>query len=330
MSARTGRGFYDRHEVTRSAPSLPRSRQARAAAVLQRSGLGAMLRRLGAWRGLLVLNYHRIGEPGSCALDRDLFSATADQFERHVAHVARACDVIALDDVPAALGANRGRRVLITFDDGYRDNFDLAFPILRAAGMPAAFFLATGFLDRPRLSWWDELAWMGAGREAVERYKRLPAGEGEAFLGEAAHRSGRGRAGPREAEGVWMTWDMAREMRDAGMAFGGHTVHHPVLAALPAEHQRREIGGCAQRLADELGITMRAFSYPVGSPDAFDETTKRLVREAGCDIAFAFAGGRARPGATDPLAIPRMTVVTWLSTDEVRAATTLPQLFARW
>lgn len=289
-----------------------------------------MLRRAGAWHGLLVLNYHRIGEPGSSVLDRDLFSATADQFECQVAHLAAACDVISLDEVPAALRATRGRRVLITFDDGYRDNFDLAFPILRAAGLPAAFFLATGFLDGPRLSWWDELAWMDAGREATERYKRLAADEGEAFLDAAAHRSGRGRAGPREAEGVWMTWDMAREMRDAGMAFGGHTVHHPVLANLPAERQRREIVGSAQRLADELGATMRAFSYPVGSPDAFDETTKRLVREAGCDIAFAFAGGRARPGVADPLAIPRMTVATWLSTDEVRAATALPQVFARW
>jgi peptidoglycan/xylan/chitin deacetylase (PgdA/CDA1 family) len=289
-----------------------------------------VLQRAGAWRGLLVLNYHRIGEPGSSVLDHDLFSATADQFERQVDHFAANCDVIALDEVPAALRASRGRRVLITFDDGYRDNFDLAFPILRAAGVPAAFFLATGFLDRPRLSWWDELAWMGAGREAPERYKRLAPGEGEAFLDAAALRSGRGRAGPREAEGVWMTWDMAREMRDAGMAFGGHTVHHPVLAGLPAERQRREIGGSAQRLAEELGITMRAFSYPVGSPGTFDETTKRLVREAGCDIAFAFAGGRARPGAADPLAIPRMTVATWLSTDEVRAATALPQVFARW
>jgi len=54
------------------------------------------------------------------------------------------------------------------------------------------------------------------------------------------------------------------------------------------------------------------------------------VREAGCEVAFAFAGGRARPGRVEPLAIPRMSVGPWLSTDEVLAATRLPQVFARW
>jgi peptidoglycan/xylan/chitin deacetylase (PgdA/CDA1 family) len=316
--------------VSHTAARPFRGRQARAAAALRRTGLGAALRRVGAWRGLLVLTYHRIGDPRSSPLDHHLFSATVEEFERQVAHLARDCEVIGLDDAPAALRARRGRRVLVTFDDGYRDNFELAFPVLRAAGLPAAFFLTTGFLDRPRLSWWDELAWMGAGPDAVEAYKRLRASDGEAFLDRTGERTGRGRAGADAAEAVWMTWDMAREMRASGMAFGGHTVDHPVLARLPAELQEREIRGCADRLADELGIAMQAFSYPVGSPDAFDETTTALVREAGCDLAFASAGGYARAADADPLAIPRMTVGMWLSTDEVRGATALPQVFARW
>ena len=312
------------------APTRSAARQARAATALRLTGLGAALRRAGAWRGLLVLNYHRIGDPASSALDGTMFSATAEGFERHVEHLARGCDVIGLNDVPAALGTRRGRRVLVTFDDGYRDNFELAFPVLRAAGVPAAFFLATGFLDRPGLSWWDELAWMGAPPGAVAAYKRLPAYDGDAFLDFMGERTGRGRAGADAGAGLWMTWAMAREMRDAGMAFGGHTVSHPVLARLPADRQAEEIRGCAERLAGELGIAMHAFSYPVGSPDAFNETTKALVRETGCQLAFAFAGGYARPGRADPLAIPRTAVGTWLSIDELRGATVLPQLFARW
>jgi peptidoglycan/xylan/chitin deacetylase (PgdA/CDA1 family) len=279
---------------------------------------------------VLALAYHRIGEPGSTPLDRALFSASREEFERQVSHLARDCELVGLDDVPAALRSPRGRHVLVTFDDGYRDNYELAFPVLRAAGVPAAFFVATGFLDRPRLSWWDELAWMGAGAAEVAAYKRLPADEAEAFLDRVAKRTGHGRAGAAEADGVWMTWAHAREMRDAGMDFGGHTVDHPVLTSLPAERQEQEIRGCAERLASELGITMRAFSYPVGSPDAFDATTSALVRAAGCEAAFALGGGFARPGSTDPLAIPRMTVGPWLSTDGLRAATALPQLFARW
>jgi peptidoglycan/xylan/chitin deacetylase (PgdA/CDA1 family) len=306
------------------------SRHERAAAALCRTRLDTVLRRAGAWRGVLVFAYHRIGEPGATALDRALFSASPEELEGHVSHLSRHCELIDLDELPAALRSRRGRRVLVTFDDGYRDNYELAFPILRAAGVPAVFFLATGFLDRPRLSWWDELAWMGAGPAEVAAYKRLPADQAEALLDRVGERTGRGRAGAAEADGVWMTWSHAREMRDAGMSFGGHTVDHPILASLSADRQEDEVHGCAGRLADELGIAMRAFSYPVGSPDAFDATTSALVRGAGCEAAFALGGGHARPGRTDPLAIPRMTIGPWLTADGLRAATALPQLFARW
>jgi peptidoglycan/xylan/chitin deacetylase (PgdA/CDA1 family) len=314
-----------------AAPDAPaRSRHARVAGVLRRTGLATALRRWAPWRGLLVLNYHRVGAAHTPALDPSLLSASAEAFEEHVDDLSRQVDVIAVDDAPRALRARRGRRVLITFDDGYRDGFEVAFPVLRRAGVPATFFIVTGFLDAPRWSWWDELAWMGAGAEAIADYKRLPEPETEAFLDAMGERTGRGRAPLGAAAQTWLTWDMAREMRDAGMSFGGHTVTHPVLARLSAERQRQEIQGCGQRLADELGIAMRAFSYPVGSPDAFDATSVRLVREAGCEVAFAFAGGHARPGRVEPLAVPRMSVGPWLSRDEVLAATIVPQLFANW
>jgi peptidoglycan/xylan/chitin deacetylase (PgdA/CDA1 family) len=306
-----------------------RSRRARAAELLRRTRLETLLRRAGAWSGLLVLNYHRIGDPARSPLDRDLFSASPQAFAAQVEFLAAHCEPIGLAEVPAALGVRRGRRVLITFDDGYRDNHDVAFPVLRRHGVAATFFLATGFLDRPRLSWWDELAWLGAGAGAAARCKAAGT-DAEAFVAAEAQRLGRRRPGPETAADVWMTWDMARAMLAAGMTFGGHTVDHPILARLPAERQRAEVRGCAARLREELGIGLQAFSYPVGSPASYDETTKAVVRGEGCELAFAFAGGYGRARRTDPLAVPRMSVSHATSTDELRAATALPQIFARW
>ncbi|HUR84056.1 MAG TPA: polysaccharide deacetylase family protein [Solirubrobacteraceae bacterium] len=311
-------------------PGSATSRQARAATALRRTGLDALLRRAGAWSGLLVLNYHRIGDAASTPLDPELFSATPGEFADQIAFLAERCEPIGLAGVPAALRARRGRRVLVTFDDGYRDNFETAFPILRRHGVPATFFLATGFLDRPRLSWWDELAWLGAAPCAAARYKALASEDPDAFVAAEAARLRRERPGPDACSGVWMTWDMAREMHAAGMSFGGHTVDHPILARLSPERQDEQVRGCAARLREELGIGLEAFSYPVGSPDAFDATTQAIVRRAGCELAFAFAGGYARRGATDRLAVPRMSVGRELTIDEVRAATVLPQVFARW
>src|SRR3954468_1174685 len=100
-----------------SAPLPARGRRAMAAAALERSGLGALLRLAPAWRGLVVLNYHRIGTPGDTPLDRAMWDAPVDDLAAQVGFLARNFDVIE----PADVGPRpAGRQVLITFDDGYR------------------------------------------------------------------------------------------------------------------------------------------------------------------------------------------------------------------
>ena len=82
---------------------------------IELSGVGAILARVPAWRGVLVLGYHRIG---SAAEDPQLLSATQEDFDRQTRFIARHFDVVSGDDLPAALEAPRGRHVALTFDDG--------------------------------------------------------------------------------------------------------------------------------------------------------------------------------------------------------------------
>jgi peptidoglycan/xylan/chitin deacetylase (PgdA/CDA1 family) len=311
----------------------------RAAAVLTRLPLGAVLKLLGVWSGVLVLNYHRIGDPDGQPWDHVMWNVSAAELDDQLSTLARHTDVIGPGEVPAAMRGGWGRRVLLTFDDGYRDNYELAFPLLRKHGLQATFFLTSGFLDSPRASWWDEIAWMvrraptsglldgsiaagsllpagvalATGADAaiaalIARYKALPEGDGERFLDELAAATGAGRCGIDEAREVWMTWDMAREMHAAGMSIGGHTATHPLLARLTAERQREEVAVCAQRLREELGMTMRWFAYPVGTRDAFTSLTKEVLRDHGVELAFSFYGGFARASRWDPLDIPRIHV----------------------
>ena len=303
------------------------------ASAIERSGLGAVLARVPAWRGVLVLGYHRIGAPLPRAHDTALWSATQAEFDRQLSFLKRRADVVSGDDLPAALEARRGRHVALTFDDGYRDNHDLAYPVLRANGLPAVFFLATGFLDRPRVAWWDEIAWMvrsshselepgdwlsapvpladvrrqAAIRTVASAYGRLDESDTEAFLGWLGRASGSGRADAVHAASTWMTWDMVREMRRGGMAFGAHTVNHPVLArcsVAPAPRDR----GLAARIRDELGEATTLLSYPIGSRTSFDERTRACAREAGITHAFSLYGGYQQTGRLDPLDIPRTFV----------------------
>ena len=134
-------------------PSRDRGRRARAQRPRRAAAPRARLAR--ARRPQLPPDRHAgrlAARPRRCGTRR------VEDFDAQVGFLARNFDVVGPADTGTA--RRRGRQVLITFDDGYRDNHAAALPILRAHGATATFFLATGFLDRSRLAWWDEVAWM--------------------------------------------------------------------------------------------------------------------------------------------------------------------------
>lgn len=318
------------------------------------TGCEWVLRKVGAWRGLLVLNYHRIGDSRSTIWDHDLWSATQDSFDWQVQHLKRHFDVVGPEDLEHVQASKRGRHIFITFDDGYRDNYDLAFPVLRAHGVSGTFFLATRFIDQPYVSWWDEVAWMirSSTREFLEVANWLPepmlidklnpqvtirtllkilktldSQKTQQFLDDLGNDTGCGRCPARNAAEMWMNWDMIREMRAGGMHFGAHTVNHPVLARLPIEQQRWEIVESRRRIEQEIGEKVNVFSYPVGGAETCTEETRQCLRDEGFQWAFRYGIGYRRNPFEDPMQIPRLAVEQTLGRSMFQSLTTLPQLF---
>jgi peptidoglycan/xylan/chitin deacetylase (PgdA/CDA1 family) len=317
--------------------------------------VGALLRRLPLWRGVVVLGYHRVGDPSKTLLDRGVFSATAADFDAQLDVLARSFEVIALDDLEAAAERPRGRALMLTFDDGYRDQAAPAARLLHARGLPATFFLTTGFLDGGGLSWWDEIAWMvrtsGAGRlradghflssdvafdeperelavrALLERFRHLPGEEYGPFLDFVGERLATGRAAG--DAGPWMSWDDARGLERLGHRVGGHTVSHPILARLDADAQRHEVAGCLERLRGELTDPVDSFAYPSGHRGSFDAGTVALLREHDVRYAFSFRGGWQRPGALQPHDVRRVGVFADHPTPLVSATVSLPFALAR-
>jgi peptidoglycan/xylan/chitin deacetylase (PgdA/CDA1 family) len=328
--------------------------RSRAERLVGTTGVSAVLRRVPAWRGVLVLAYHRIGDHRGSPYDPNLFSATPEAFARQLDLLAEHAEIVPPSAVAGLAGA-RGRHVAITFDDGYRDNHEHALPALEARGLPAAFFVPTGFVDAPRVAWWDEIAWMAghatadavpagpwldapvalgdapaAAERLTARFKELPAADTDAYLEFLAAATGAGRAPAEGGAELWMTWDQVRDLHRRGMEVGGHTVDHPVLARLEPEGQRTQVDGCLGRLNDELGEPVTLFSYPVGTDGAYDDESRRCLDRAGVHTAFALAGGYVRRGAVDPLALPRTSIHHTMSDAQVRARVQLPSVFARW
>ena len=292
------------------------------------SGLTHFLGSLPERDSLLVLNYHRIGTPNDDDFDPALFSATASELDEHLNYLKRNHAMVTLEEALAFVdGALRSKRrhcrVLLTFDDGYLDNYEAAFPVLRAHGVQGVFFLATGMVGTASVPWWDHIAYLmktarhrrfrleypvrrlvdidedGLGaslREVLKAYKDPANTNPERFIRELAEQA-KGASLP-ETQRRFLNWEEAREMIGGGMAIGSHTHSHPVLSQMEPESQRQELAGSRALLREHLGIEADVLAYPVGSPVSFSDETRQLAQEAGYRAAFSFYGGTNLPGTT--------------------------------
>jgi peptidoglycan/xylan/chitin deacetylase (PgdA/CDA1 family) len=215
--------------------------------------------------------------------------------------------------------AERARRrdlprngVAVTFDDGYRDNYTNAFPILRDLGLPATIFLTTDCLDRNALLWHDRV---------FDAFHRTRKAEARVSLAAVLARLRRSCPEERDIEidrlledleiepGVppgWekLTWDNAREMASQGISFGAHTLDHPILTRVREEEARRQIRESKKRIEAELGAPVAMFAYPNGSASDFDRSTQRMVEEEGFSLAVTTVTG-ANDESTDPFTLRR-------------------------
>jgi peptidoglycan/xylan/chitin deacetylase (PgdA/CDA1 family) len=323
--------------------------------MLEASGLRFSLSCLRMWRGILTLNYHRVGHADASPFDSELFSATPEDFDKQVRFLKTWCDVIAPDDLESVLRQRRGQFAMITFDDGYVDNFTDALPILKAHNVRATFFLATRLLDRPSVPWWDEIAWMArvstpttvptaqwlsqplelhpSNPEATivelnQVYARLPPASRDDYLYFLGDATGRGRCGSDEARRLWMTWDMVRQLRAEGMTVGGHTHEHIILSEQSPARQRDELETCLRRIEEETGVRPEVVSYPYGSRSSFNQATRACLEQAGVRHAFTYYGGYCRFDSWDPYDIPRIAVERYISLSRFRSVVACPSLLS--
>jgi peptidoglycan/xylan/chitin deacetylase (PgdA/CDA1 family) len=267
--------------------------------------------------------YHRVAEPDSIFPSLDV-----RDFRRHLDWLLDRCRVVSPDSLPARSreGGRQRSSVILTFDDGYRDYHDHVYPLLKSRGVPAVNFVATDFVDHPRLAWWDllhlavrttsvpsvRLFWDG------ERVLDLQ-GEGRRRLLRAckAHvKSASDAEKERILNGIWeqlefspaavavprqtMNWDEIRAV-GAVTTIGGHTHTHPLLTRVDPGRAEMEVATCRRRLIEETGMSPRLFAYPSGD---FDDSVKRIVKGCGFDVAFSTEEGINGPDA-DWLAVRR-------------------------
>jgi peptidoglycan/xylan/chitin deacetylase (PgdA/CDA1 family) len=317
---------------------MPISKRDRLAGLLSAGGLLRILDLVARRPCLLVVNYHRIGSCEQNRFDDGVFSATADAFREQVRYLRANFEIFGQDELlKAASDGFRLKRaaVAISFDDGYRDNHEIAFPILRELGVPAFFFIPTEYVDRPRLPWWDRIAFIlkttsvarlrlddphpleldlrqteteAAILQFLKFFKTAGRYDEETFFGRLEERAEVAVDPSALGQELFMSWDQIQQLRAAGMGIGSHTHSHRILAYLPKDEQQDELSKSKARLESVLGESVETIAYPVGSTQAFTELTKSLARDVGYRAGFSHYGGINRPGRTDCYDIQRNPV----------------------
>ncbi len=277
-----------------------------AASALYYTGLLQALTRLFVRRGLLIFNYHGFSTFANDYWDfGSLFtSGYGGNFEKQVRYFER--HFRKLTDF-SLTGTSAGRPAyLLTFDDGYKDNFEIALPVLVKHAVPSIFFVATGAIGTDHLLWYDAVrrrydSMRPRGRWAAARLKRRCKAELEQLKRIAGH-DGRPMMPipPETSPRLMMNWDEVRGAEAAGVLIGAHTSTHPILSRLSSDSQRREIQTSLETIKRETGRCPEFFSYPEGDATSFDDETVRILKETG--VSFAVT---TEPGLNDcPAAAP--------------------------
>ncbi len=305
------------------------------------AGLALFLRSRGALRTrhVTVLTYHRVMQPGPVAPHGDRRPhVTVDLFDRHVAILKSFFSLIDSRTLDAHLrgGAPLPRNpAMITFDDGYLDNHDLALPILLRHGVTATFFVSTRYVSERRRFWWDRMehAIYQAAPDRVELVypertvldlttdearsaaiasclavakvtARLDLDRFVDEIASACRLSGDAAEERRISESLVMGWDHVRALHKAGMDVQSHSRSHRVLTTLSEEEAVADLTEGRTELEEHIGAPVVAVAYPGGHAPWNDDT----VRRAGYRVGFTSGTGVARLDALDLLRVPRLSM----------------------
>ncbi len=210
------------------------------------------------YRPSLVLMYHRINDTlpvGELVVPTAKFRQQMEYLHQHCkvepVFKAKPLAIPRSDLVVRDRGPTSVLRVVLTFDDGYRDNYQNAFPVLKRLKLPAVIFLSTGYVGSLKKR---------------PRYKNVP------------------------WRRDYLNWREVKEMAKHGITFGAHTVSHPHLSQLGYKEQKKEISRSMEILGRKVSTFqgIKAFCYPYGE---YNKDTLKILKKLGVKMAFTVQPG---------------------------------------
>lgn len=265
-----------------------------------------------------------------------------ENFRKQIKYLRQAYQPISLDELALSVkGKSIPRRaIVLTFDDGYADNYTNALPVLDEYQVPATIFVSSGYIDKTKEYWWDDLERIFLSLESIPENLNLSIGgneykwtlenmeqrrsvraelrnlikpllpqERDSIIEELVKWSGAGING-REPHRSMTREELKQLSKSQYIQIGGHTVNHPQLGVLPKELQYQEIMQGCDELTAITGLPVNTFSYPFGEDEDYSLDTLEIMRSIGFSAACTTHPARVVPGV-DLLRLPRFAVGDW-------------------
>jgi len=287
----------------------------------------------------VILMYHRVLPQelvnGEYAPVQPGMYVTPASLRLHLSYLKANFSIISFSDLVNRLkeGKAVSRCAVITFDDGWLDNYLYAFPILKELEITATIFLASGFIGTTRWFWPEEISWAVLSvlenridisllpdrlLHIVEKTPHVQTEEfidriiAEMKLWKESHRISVAKdcallrekiTG--ESKRLLMNWEEVKEMSQSGLVdFGSHTVSHAMLNMLTPEKVQQELYECATQIYNETGMSIDTFAYPNGN---YTQENLAILSQAG--ITAAVTTKRGFVNKSSPLLeLPRVAI----------------------
>ncbi len=304
-------------------------------------------------RDLRIIAYHRICDVDD-SNDRELVSASVAEFDWQVRHIREHYHALTFADAMQCLQERRDlprNAIVITFDDGFYDNYANAFPVLKKHGIPATFFVSSGYIGSGETFWFNQVARMINGNpgkfftvesrdfklpediasrlelvpEVLNLLKQVPNQSRLDYLRDIARQLN--HVDDCDALARPMNWEQVKEMSNNGCEIGSHTVSHPILTQISAQQLSREIHDSKKEIEARIGREIHSISYPEGMDYAYNKNVLNEVDEAGYAFGATYVpGNNYRPRVHDYL-LRRGHIERYINRERFAAMLSLPEIF---
>jgi peptidoglycan/xylan/chitin deacetylase (PgdA/CDA1 family) len=275
---------------------------------------------------ICVLGFHRVLSESEIPRSNSLPAIVMKEstFINLLEYVKQRFQVIGIEGIQQPSQNGSSPCCILTFDDGWKDNYTRAYPWIRDCGVPATIFLTTGLIGGEDTFWVERLieAWRdpvsrqrlqlyAADRLAtgeivpgvdyiIEYFKRMPSAQRDQVLSPLLSDGSQTRR--TDSADRMLSWDEVTEMSQGGIEFGAHTVTHPLLPYEDEATIEREVREAKVTLEEKLKKRVRAFAYPNGD---WNPRARESVAAAGYECAFTTQQGWYQRGQ-DPYTIHRI------------------------